>query len=85
MVPIMRYFPMQALDFAFKDDFKQRLDYKKFEEFILWVFGEAFCGKISCMHRPCDRTVSLDYIAELFPVFLASLFTAVAFSKSRSP
>lgn len=55
---------MQALDFVFKDDFKQRLDYKKFEEFIL----------------PCDRTVSLDYIAELFPVFLASLFTAVAFT-----
>ena len=49
MVPIMRYFPMQALDFAFKDDFKQRLDYKKFEDFILWVFGEAYYGKDSCV------------------------------------
>ena len=37
---ILRYFPTQALNFAFKDEFKRRFGYKKSEGYGLWVFGE---------------------------------------------
>ncbi|KAI6139304.1 mitochondrial carrier domain-containing protein [Pisolithus tinctorius] len=39
-----RYFPQQALNFAFKDDFKRRLGYKKADGFGLWVFGNVASG-----------------------------------------
>ncbi|KIM54614.1 hypothetical protein SCLCIDRAFT_1221829 [Scleroderma citrinum Foug A] len=41
---VIRYFPTQALNFAFKDDFKRRLGYKKSEGFVLWVFGNIASG-----------------------------------------
>lgn len=41
---MIRYFPTQALNFAFKDDFKRRLGYKKSEGFTLWVFGNIASG-----------------------------------------
>ncbi|KAG1735341.1 mitochondrial carrier domain-containing protein [Suillus paluster] len=36
---VLRYFPTQALNFAFKDNFKQMFGFKKSEQFGLWVFG----------------------------------------------
>lgn len=45
---VLRYFPTQALNFAFKDEYKRRFAYKKSEGYALWVFGE--CLKIN----PCD-------------------------------
>jgi hypothetical protein len=36
---VLRYFPTQALNFAFKDNFKQMFGYKKSEQFGLWVLG----------------------------------------------
>ncbi|KIJ64655.1 hypothetical protein HYDPIDRAFT_28588 [Hydnomerulius pinastri MD-312] len=41
---VLRYFPTQALNFAFKDDFKKRFGYKKSEGFGLWVFGNIASG-----------------------------------------
>lgn len=41
---VIRYFPTQALNFAFKDDFKRRLGYKKADGFGLWVFGNVASG-----------------------------------------
>lgn len=37
---VLRYFPTQALNFAFKDTFKQMFGFKKSENFSLWVLGE---------------------------------------------
>lgn len=36
---VLRYFPTQALNFAFKDTFKQMFGFKKSEQFGLWVLG----------------------------------------------
>ncbi|KAF8125704.1 mitochondrial carrier [Boletus edulis] len=41
---VLRYFPTQALNFAFKDEFKRRLGYKKSEGYGLWVFGNVASG-----------------------------------------
>ncbi|KAG6331932.1 hypothetical protein ID866_7158 [Astraeus odoratus] len=41
---VIRYFPTQALNFAFKDEFKKRLGYKKSDGFGLWVFGNVASG-----------------------------------------
>jgi len=41
---ILRYFPTQALNFAFKDEFKRRFGYKKSEGYGLWVFGNVASG-----------------------------------------
>ena len=37
---VLRYFPTQALNFAFKDEFKKRFGYNKSEGYWLWVLGE---------------------------------------------
>lgn len=37
---VLRYFPTQALNFAFKDSFKQMFGFKKSDGFGLWVFGK---------------------------------------------
>ncbi|KAL4081107.1 mitochondrial carrier [Scleroderma citrinum] len=41
---VIRYFPTQALNFAFKDGFKRKLGYQKSEKFALWVFGNVASG-----------------------------------------
>ncbi|KAF7798490.1 hypothetical protein EIP86_009711 [Pleurotus ostreatoroseus] len=38
---VLRYFPTQALNFAFKDSFKKMFNFKKSEGFTLWVLGET--------------------------------------------
>lgn len=38
---MLRYFPTQALNFAFKDNFKKMFNFKKNEGFSLWVFGTS--------------------------------------------
>ena len=37
---VIRYFPTQALNFAFKDTYKQMLGFKKSDGFGLWVLGK---------------------------------------------
>ncbi|KAI0073275.1 ATP:ADP antiporter [Panus rudis PR-1116 ss-1] len=41
---VLRYFPTQALNFAFKDTYKQMFGFKKSEGFWLWVFGNVASG-----------------------------------------
>ncbi|KAI0792066.1 mitochondrial carrier domain-containing protein [Abortiporus biennis] len=41
---VLRYFPTQALNFAFKDTFKKMFGYKKSEGFGLWVLGNIASG-----------------------------------------
>ncbi|EGN99322.1 hypothetical protein SERLA73DRAFT_182265 [Serpula lacrymans var. lacrymans S7.3] len=41
---VLRYFPTQALNFAFKDSFKKMFGFKKAEGFGLWVFGNIASG-----------------------------------------
>ncbi|KAI5120395.1 hypothetical protein M0805_000174 [Coniferiporia weirii] len=41
---VLRYFPTQALNFAFKDTFKKKLGFKKSEGFGLWVVGNIASG-----------------------------------------
>lgn len=41
---VLRYFPTQALNFAFKDRFKALFGFKKSEGFALWVFGNIASG-----------------------------------------
>lgn len=41
---VLRYFPTQALNFAFKDSFKQMFGFKKSEQFGLWVVGNIASG-----------------------------------------
>jgi solute carrier family 25 (mitochondrial adenine nucleotide translocator), member 4/5/6/31 len=36
---VLRYFPTQALNFAFKDYFKKMFGFKKSEGFGIWVAG----------------------------------------------
>jgi solute carrier family 25 (mitochondrial adenine nucleotide translocator), member 4/5/6/31 len=43
---VLRYFPTQALNFAFKDSFKQMFNYRKAEGFWLWVGGAMLYGWI---------------------------------------
>lgn len=37
---MIRYFPTQALNFAFKDTYKQMFNFKKADSFSLWVLGK---------------------------------------------
>ncbi|KAI0697011.1 mitochondrial carrier domain-containing protein [Cytidiella melzeri] len=41
---VLRYFPTQALNFAFKDTFKQMFNFKRSESFGLWVLGNVASG-----------------------------------------
>ncbi|KAL4245218.1 ADP/ATP translocase [Abortiporus biennis] len=41
---VLRYFPTQALNFAFKDTFKKMFGYKKSDGFGLWVLGNIASG-----------------------------------------
>ncbi|KAH7929229.1 mitochondrial carrier [Leucogyrophana mollusca] len=41
---ILRYFPTQALNFAFKDSFKKMFGFKKADGFGLWVAGNIASG-----------------------------------------
>jgi len=41
---VLRYFPTQALNFAFKDTFKKAFNFKKSEGFSLWVAGNIASG-----------------------------------------
>ncbi|KLO15517.1 mitochondrial carrier [Schizopora paradoxa] len=41
---VIRYFPTQALNFAFKDNYKQMFGFKKADGFGLWVFGNIASG-----------------------------------------
>ncbi|KII90725.1 hypothetical protein PLICRDRAFT_543139 [Plicaturopsis crispa FD-325 SS-3] len=41
---VLRYFPTQALNFAFKDSYKRMFGFKKSEGFGLWVFGNIASG-----------------------------------------
>ncbi|OBZ65090.1 ADP,ATP carrier protein [Grifola frondosa] len=53
---IIRYFPTQALNFAFKDSFKQMFGFKKSEGFGLWVFVERPLG----LPLPSSSTPSIS-------------------------
>jgi len=41
---VLRYFPTQALNFAFKDSFKKLVVWKKNDHFGLWVLGNIASG-----------------------------------------
>ncbi|KAH8093796.1 ATP:ADP antiporter [Cristinia sonorae] len=41
---VIRYFPTQALNFAFKDTYKQMFGFKKSEGFWIWVAGNIASG-----------------------------------------
>ena len=41
---IIRYFPTQALNFAFKDYFKQLFNFKKSESYWKWAAGNLAAG-----------------------------------------
>ncbi|TFK45353.1 mitochondrial carrier [Heliocybe sulcata] len=41
---VLRYFPTQALNFAFKDSFKAMFGFKRSEGFSLWVAGNVASG-----------------------------------------
>ncbi|EKM57941.1 uncharacterized protein PHACADRAFT_206795 [Phanerochaete carnosa HHB-10118-sp] len=41
---VIRYFPTQALNFAFKDTFKEIFNFRKADNFTLWVFGNILSG-----------------------------------------
>lgn len=41
---VIRYFPTQALNFAFKDTFKEMFNFKKSDNFALWVLGNVLSG-----------------------------------------
>ncbi|THH27467.1 hypothetical protein EUX98_g6715 [Antrodiella citrinella] len=41
---VIRYFPTQALNFAFKDSYKQMFGFKKSEGFWIWVGGNVASG-----------------------------------------
>lgn len=51
----MRYFPTQALNFAFKDEFKRRFGYQKSQGYGLWVIGE--CRKDELLEIRADSAV----------------------------
>ena len=36
---VLRYFPTQALNFAFKDNFKRMFGFKRADGYGLWVLG----------------------------------------------
>ena len=40
---VIRYFPTQALNFAFKDTYKKMFNFKRSEGFTLWVSGTLLC------------------------------------------
>ncbi|GJE85690.1 mitochondrial carrier [Phanerochaete sordida] len=41
---VLRYFPTQALNFAFKDAYKEMFNFKKADNFSLWVVGNVLSG-----------------------------------------
>ncbi|KAH7885534.1 mitochondrial carrier domain-containing protein [Phlebopus sp. FC_14] len=53
---VLRYFPTQALNFAFKDSFKKQFGYKKSDGFGLWVFGNIASGAAAGASSSVART-----------------------------
>lgn len=54
---VLRYFPTQALNFAFKDEFKRKFGYKKSNGFGLWVFGRCPSGPYSAIGTDSFNTI----------------------------
>lgn len=50
---VIRYFPTQALNFAFRDKFKKMFGYKKDRDgYAKWMAGNLASGGVSCPHFP---------------------------------
>jgi solute carrier family 25 (adenine nucleotide translocator) protein 4/5/6/31 len=48
---VIRYFPTQALNFAFRDTFKSMFGYKKDRDgYYWWMAGNLASGGVSCIH-----------------------------------
>ncbi|PWI68646.1 hypothetical protein PCL_01735 [Purpureocillium lilacinum] len=62
---VIRYFPTQALNFAFKDKFKAMFGYKKDRDgYGLWVFGNVASGAASQAHEAAGA-LSLLFVYSL--------------------
>ncbi|KAI8878506.1 ADP,ATP carrier protein [Backusella circina FSU 941] len=46
-VNVLRYFPTQALNFAFKDIFKQMFNQKKGDNYLAWLAGNLMSGALA--------------------------------------
>jgi hypothetical protein len=58
---VIRYFPTQALNFAFKDEFKRRFGYTKEKDgYLWWFFGNMASGGLAGASSLCF-VYSLDY------------------------
>ncbi|KAG2124681.1 hypothetical protein DEU56DRAFT_759622 [Suillus clintonianus] len=58
---VLRYFPTQALNFTFKDTFKQFFGFEKSKGFSLWVLG---------MSMKCQETLPVEQPLEYLPLSL---------------
>ena len=44
---VIRYFPTQALNFAFRDTYKSMFNYKKADSYGWWMAGNLMSGGVS--------------------------------------
>ncbi len=59
---VIRYFPTQALNFAFRDKFKKMFGYKKDKDgYWKWMAGNLASGGVSSSDNPCDRYCVSSY------------------------
>jgi solute carrier family 25 (adenine nucleotide translocator) protein 4/5/6/31 len=53
---VIRYFPTQALNFAFRDQFKKMFGYKKDRDgYAKWMAGNLASGGVRISWPPCPR------------------------------
>ena len=53
---VIRYFPTQALNFAFRDKFKKMFGFKKERDgYWWWMAGNLASGGVSCTYNPFIR------------------------------
>lgn len=52
---VIRYFPTQALNFAFRDTYKSMFKFKKDEGYWKWMAGNLASGGVSWTILPSDN------------------------------
>jgi solute carrier family 25 (adenine nucleotide translocator) protein 4/5/6/31 len=52
---VIRYFPTQALNFAFRDTYKSMFKFKKEEGYAKWMAGNLASGGVSSSFYPAQN------------------------------
>lgn len=71
---VIRYFPTQALNFAFRDTYKSMFAYKKDRDgYAKWMMGNLASGGVSAVYPKCSEMILTVDRPLVLPPFFSSI------------